>query len=532
MKKIQAAVAALALAALAALAGCGKNKEADALAAAKAAASELTVIASSEVKDVEPLLGEVQAATGVRLRLVYAGTLEAVERLQTGEDADAAWLASSRYAMLIPSVKARVAASERTMLTPVVLGLRASKASELGWDGRSDVTWKDVARAAAAGKFTFGMSSPSSSNSGFSGLLGLAAALSGKGDALESSDVDAKRLSEFFKAQRLTAGSSGWLAEAYVKEQGRVDGLVNYASTLASLNANPALAEKLVLIYPRDGIMTADYPLMLLNPAKREAYDKVVAHLRAVPFQEAMSKATLRRPVNPDARSAERGPPGQVELSFPANLEVVDAVLASFDNQLRLPTDSTFVLDRSGSMQGARMGDLKAAMLGLAGADASLSGRFARFRSRETIRIVSFSDVVDEPSVFSMGADSTANAKAMAAVAQRVNGIVADGGTALFEAARQAYGAAAARRRADPGRFYSIVVMTDGESNKGLSASGFESWYAGLPEADKGVKVFSVIFGEGNPEELRRIAELTGGRTFDGRKARLGTVFKEIRGYQ
>ena len=178
------------------------------------------------------------------------------------------------------------------------------------------------------------------------------------------------------------------------------------------------------------------------------------------------------------------------------------------------------------------MNDLKAAMLGLAGADASISGRFAKFRARENIRIISFSDVIDPPTVFAMGADEALNAKTMASVAERVKAIEPQGGTAVFEAAQSAYIAAAARRRADPGRFYSIVVMTDGENNKGINAREFESWYTGLPEADKGVKVFSVIFGEGNPAELRRVAELTGGRSFDGRKARLGAVFKEIRGYQ
>jgi Ca-activated chloride channel family protein len=41
-----------------------------------------------------------------------------------------------------------------------------------------------------------------------------------------------------------------------------------------------------------------------------------------------------------------------------------------------------------------------------------------------------------------------------------------------------------------------------------------------------------VLFGEANPEELQTLADVTGGKVFDGRSADLSSVFKEIRGYQ
>jgi len=512
------------------LAGCGKQD--NATAPASDPANTLSVLAGSELKDIEPLLPALTKATGITLQMRYVGTLEAVEKLQAGEAVDAAWLASNRYAMLVPAAKARIAASERTMLTPVVLGLKDSKATELGWKDNPNITWKDIAQAAAQGKFTFGMTSPASSNTGFSALLGLAAALSGKGDALEEKDIDAKRLEAFFKAQRLTAGSSGWLADAYLKEPGKVDGIINYASTLLSLNRDPALTEKLVLIYPQDGIATADYPLMLVQPAKRAAYDKVVAYLRGVDFQKSMTAQTLRRPVNPDVPAPDAGPQALVELPFPAKLAVVDAILAAFDNQLRLPTDSTFVLDQSGSMENERIASLKTALLGLAGADASISGRLSRFRNRERIFLLPFSDVFGAVERFDMGDNPTANQSTMASLSNRVNALQANGGTAIFSATRQAYQEAAQRRRSDPQRFYSIVIMTDGINNKGMNVDEFAAWYGQLEAPDKGIKLFPVVFGEARPDELQRLAELTGGRTFDSRKSSLQAIFKEIRGYQ
>ena len=512
------------------LAACDKAPPAAAV--AQDNPNQLVVLAGSELKDIETLLPSIREATGVELVPKYVGTLEAVERLQGGERFDLAWLASNRYASLVPAVKARIAASERTMLTPVVLGLKQSKARELGWENNPALTWKDIASAAVAGKFTFGMTSPATSNSGFSGLLGLAAALSGKGDALEEKDIDAKRLAAFFKAQRMTAGSSGWLADAYVKDQDKVDGMINYASTMLVLNRGATLREPLVLIYPQDGIVTADYPIMLINPARRAAYDKVVAYVRGPEFQKAMSEQTLRRPVNPDVAQPPLPSQALVELSFPAKLAVVDAILAAFDNQVRLPTDSTFVLDQSGSMGDGRIDQLKKAMLGLSGVDTTVSGRFARFRNRERVFLVPFSSAPSATERFDMGKSESENQATLALLGKRVDQLQPDGGTAIYDSLIQAYKEALARRRADPERFYSIVVMTDGINTQGASSYDFARWHAALPRAERDLRVFPVVFGEADAAELQHVAELTGGRSFDSRKSSLAAIFKEIRGYQ
>jgi len=525
------ALPALCLLALGFLAGCEDASGPNA-APQPPPGGTLTVIAGSELKDIEPLLPLVEMATGVRLEMSYMGTLDAVERIQAGATADAAWLASNRYAMLVPEVRSRVAASERTMITPVVLGIKESKARELGWINNPDVTWKTIADAAAAGKFTFGMTNPASSNTGFSGLLGLAAALSGKGDALEEGDIDGKQLAGFFASQRLTSGSSGWLADAFLADQDKVDGIINYASTLLQLNRDPQMREKLVLIYPRDGLLSSDYPLMLLNPAKRDAFAKVVEFIRGSAFQTAMTKSTLRRPVNPDVPSEDPSPSDIAELPFPGTQAVVDAILTAFEDELRLPTDSTFVLDVSGSMEGDRLQALKNSMGGLAGGDSSTSGRFSRFRARERVFLLPFSNLIQEPEKFEMSADAAANTRTLQAITGRVNQLEAKGGTAMFSATQAAYLAAAARRRSEPNRFYSVVLLTDGQSNNGMDAAEFSRWYAALPAADKGIRVFPVVFGAADTDQLRLVARLTSGKVFDGRKSDLRGIFKEIRGYQ
>lgn len=498
----------------------------------------LIVLAGSELKDIEPLVPQIEQATGVKLQLNYAGTLGAVERMQASEEIDVAWLSSNRYAMLIPNVKSRIIASERTMLTPVVLGIKEGRAKSLGWVN-NDVTWKQIADTAAQGKFTFGMTSPASSNTGFSALLGLAASLSGKGDAIEEKDVDAKKLKTFFGAQRMTAGSSGWLVDSYLKEQDKVDGLINYESTLLQMNNNPALKEKLTIIYPKDGILTADYPIMLINAAKRAAYDKVVTYLRGVDFQKKMVASTLRHPVNLDVAYNGSSPTTLMELPFPAKLATVDAILLAYNNEFRIPTDSTFVLDKSGSMQSARMeyqsgrmDNLKTSLSGLLGQDNSISGRFSRFSNRERISLLPFNGDFDTLLTFDMGSDVKSNRATLDKLSAEIKNISAGGGSAIFSAVQYAYGSAVKRRLQDPGRIYSIVVMTDGENNQGISAKGFRVWYQSLPKEEQGIKIFPILFGEASSDDLNTLASLSGGKVFDSRKSGLAAAFKEIRGYQ
>jgi Ca-activated chloride channel family protein len=499
-------------------------------------AHAFTILAGSEVKDLEPFLPALETATGLRVTFKYTGTLDAVERILAGEQFDAAWLASNRYALLTPGVKEKVLTSERTMLTPVVLGIKRSKAQSLGWADKSgaanpDITWKDIALAAEKGRFTFGMTSPSASNTGFSGLIGVAAALADKGDALEVKDINARQLTAFFKAQTLTAGSSGWLADAYVQEQGRIDGMINYASTLLALNASGKLNEPLTLIYPKEGIITADYPLMLLNTARRADYDRLLAYLRSPAFQAPMSQQTFRKPVTTDVPfDAALYPANLIELPFPAKLAVIDAILQAFDNEIRRPADSSFVLDISGSMGGQRMEQMKSALLGLTGLDQSLSGRFARLRERETVSMTAFDDGVRPTMSFAL--DKAGRNSAEQGIRKYVEALQAEGGTALFAAAQAVYLQAASRRLKVPDRYYSVVLLTDGESNRGIDARAFEGWYLNLPDAEKGIRIFAIQFGEARADQLEGLARLTGGRVFNATKTPLSQVFKEIRGYQ
>ncbi len=491
-------------------------------------ASTLNVIGGSELADLEPFLDRIRKGSGVGLKLTYSGTLAGVDRITAGEHFDGAWFANDKY-LLLSDKNHLVKAEQRIMLSPVVFGVKRDRARAFGWT-TNGTTWKQIADRSGLGAFHFAMTNPASSNSGFSAAIAVATAFAGTGDVLRPSDVDRAKLKAFFKGQQLTSGSSGWLVDSYVRDQDRLDGIVNYESSIIALNKSGKLHESLELIYPKEGVVTADYPLLLLDESKRALYDKLVAYLRGSEFQQLVMAQTYRRPSIPGVKLSSDFPAGFTnEIAFPNSLAAVNGILETDLNDNRVPAHSFYVLDTSGSMDGDRIDGVRKALDTLAGDDTSLTGRFAKFANREKISLISFSSDVSAPLDLEMhSADDEAT---LHRVRDYAKSLQAGGSTAIFCAVEEALGDAARARASEGSRYYSIVLMTDGENNECDDEAQFEKKYAALPPQQR-IRVFPILFGEGNPHELQRLADVTGGRLFDGTKESLDGVFKEIRGYQ
>jgi Ca-activated chloride channel family protein len=492
----------------------------------------LTVLAGSELADIQPVLDDLEAETGIRLELELTGTLDGAERLIGGEDHDLAWFSHARYLDLLAEGTGIIAAQEPMMLSPVVLGVKSQTAEQLGWVDNPAVTWADIADASAAGDLRFAMANPASSNSGFTGLIGVTAALAGTSDAFGQDDIDTEGLLRFFAGQTLTAGSSGWLADAYAQSQESLDGMINYESVLLSLNEQGRLADELVLVYPSEGIVTADYPLLLLDEEQRDTYNTVIEYLRRPEVQQRIMADTLRRPAIPGIELDPRIPdPVLVELPFPRSQAVIDAVLFAYLDELRPPSTTIYVLDLSGSMAGQPLADLKQALLNLTGADDSLTGRFARFRSRERVVLIPFASSPMDPAEFQLPDGEVTDSPEVEELSRYIDGLSASGGTAIYDALTEAYLLAEQLKGEDPDRFYSIVLLSDGAVTEGREFVDFELDLANGAFAGSEIRTFPVLFGAADEQEMKRVADSTGGRVFDSGDG-LGQAFKTIRGYQ
>ena len=532
IRRLVPAVAVVAL-----LAGCSDSTDPD-RPVGDAAPGTLRVLAGSELADLQPILDEAAKATGISVKFSFTGTIEGAEKVASGaaeQGFDAVWFSSNRYLELVPEAQKRLGTPTKVMSSPVVLGLPAEKVKELGWDGER-VGWAEIAEAAGAQKFTYGMTDPSASNSGFSALVGVAAALSGSGSALDAARIDAvaPQLKQFFSAQKLSAGSSGWLSEAYVRRTRgedpgtKVDGLINYESVLLSM------PQPLTLVYPGDGVVTADYPLTLLTSASseaREAHQKLSDHLKGADVQRKIMETTHRRPAVPqvplDGRFATKD---LVELPFPGSQSAVDGLITTYFDQLRRPSRTLYVLDTSGSMQGDRIEGLRQALTGLTGADESLAGKFSRFHGREQVTLLPFSSGARPALKYEVPQNDPR--PVLDQIRTTATGLEASGGTAIYSSLRGGYDVLRQQIDADPDRFTSIVLMTDGENTGSEGITDFQLFHQSLPPNLKDIPIFPVLFGESATAEMEQVAKMSGGKVFDARSRSLSAAFKEIRGYQ
>jgi Ca-activated chloride channel homolog len=524
-RRIASAVAASALsvALVAALSACTSGPNVD-------ESKTLHVVAGSEVKDLQPLLDQMEQETGVHLDMTYMGTLEGAEELASGAldgQADATWFPSNRYLSLLDGGQGKIARETKIMYSPVVLGLKQDRAQALGWTQTSP-TWDQIVQAVSEGRLTYGMTSPVTSNSGFSTLIEAATALSGTGDALTDAAIATAtpELVALSAGQDLTSGSSGWLADRFAEDPTVVDGIFNYESVLRGMSVD---GQPLAIVTPSDGVITADYPFTLLSGASDEKsalYDQAVAWLTSDDAQRSIAETTHRNTATNPVNSSV-----VFELPFPSRLETVQALISAYLSDIKKPSQMVFTIDLSGSMEGDRIEQLRAALKTMTSSDPADS--FLAFRNRETVRYVTFSDDVLDQREFTFtenGRDAE-----LERVGRYIDGMQTVSGTAIYTALQTSYEDALTARRADPDSFVSVVLFTDGENNGDLSFDDFRRWYESERGRDSGIQTiptFVVQFGDSNAGEMQDIADLTGGRVFDGTGQSLASAFAEIRGYQ
>ena len=122
----------------------------------------------------------------------------------------------------------------------------------------------------------------------------------------------------------------------------------------------------------------------------------------------------------------------------------------------------------------------------------------------------------------------------MTAIRDSVDGIDADGGTAIYSALAQAYDVVARAQASDPDRLYSIVLMTDGENNSRHRARPVRApEYApcrGRSATSTRTRSCSATANKDEMQHDRRPDRR--GRLRRARPRRSQTIFKQIRGYQ
>ena len=494
----------------------------------------LRVVSGSENKALEPIIADFEKANGVKVDMTYQGSVDIMNAVHDGASSfDAAWPANSIW-LAMGDAKHIVKSQQSVMVSPVVFGVRLSKAKELGWVGK-DVTVADILSAIQAKKLRFMMTSATQSNCGASAYLGFLYALLGHPDEITAADLAKPELQAQLKTilsgVNRSSGSSDWLKDLYLSAPDRYDAMVNYESLIIS--ANQALVSKgkepLYVVYPKDGLAVADEPLAYLDhgdAAKQALFKR---------FQDFMLSADTQRRIKTLGWRTELGgvvtapdtnifnPAWGISTDKPLNVirypkpDVITAALALYQTELKKPSVTVFCLDFSGSMAGAGSDQVKSAMSLLLD-PAQAQQHLLQMGSQDKVFVIPFSD---HP-ISVLGPDGPSTAKQLIA---QIDALNADGGTDIYSPAVKALNVLAPYS-ADTYSL-SVVLMTDGDSNTGANLGDFKRANAA---SGRDIPVFSIMFGDAKPDQLNALATETRGLVFDGRSDLIG-AFKKVRGY-
>ena len=243
------------------------------------------IIASQENKEIiDEIVKPYAYSKEYNIDVEYAGTLEIIQKLNKGESYDAVWLSNSIWGYMLDS-KISLSESKFTNISPIIFGIKKSKAEELGFIGKTIYT-QDIVNAISEGKLKFSMSNPSITNSGASAYLGMLSTLAGNPEVLTKDHLDNNELKEklktFYTGLERSSGSEDFLEELFLK--GDYESVFTYESSIININKKLEKEgkETLYAIYPVDGVAISDSPLAYIDKKdenKKEIFKDIQSYI-------------------------------------------------------------------------------------------------------------------------------------------------------------------------------------------------------------------------------------------------------------
>ncbi len=429
------------------------------------------------------------------------------------------------------------------MQSPLTIGMPRPMAEAMGWPDKP-IGWHDVLALARDpqgwaryghpewGRFRLGKTNPTVSTSGLHALVGMYYAATGLTADLTATDVQRGDVVQYVKDIEQSVEHYGNTASTFMQNLGTADSrgdAMGYMSAIAieekqlwDYNRQASRQVPLAAIYPSEGTLVADHPYVVLrapwvDETKRRAAALFLAYLEAPERQQRFRAEGYRDHEGrggPDL-SQQWGvlPAGPATVLPAPSADALAAVEASW-KEVRKRARVLMVLDVSGSMSGQKLDLMKR------GAAAGLD----LFLDDDELALWSFDNGTAE--VAPMAPVGPRRAQ----LSQRIFGLLAGGGTRLYDSTREAVREIAAS--VDPRRISAVVVLTDGVNTHG--SSDLEALLRDLRSAtaETRVRAFTIAYGaDADRSILQRIAEATRGASYDASNpASIETVFEEVIG--
>lgn len=437
-----------------------------------------------------------------------------------------------------------------TIYAPLGFAMWRPMAEALGWPD-TPIGWDTIVQLAADpegwgsygrpewGQFRFGHTHPAYANSGLLSMTSFVYGVSSKGVDLTAADIYAPEVEKAMRALEQTTSKYGRQAPALLDlmaSQG--PGYLHAAAVpeadtvRMNVERGDELAFPLAFIFPAKGTIWADHPYCILDnadwvtPEQAEAAAIFRSYLLAAEQQEKAidnylrpldTSIPLHAPLDLEHGTDPRVSPAAVPPLPSPSSDISAAVIDLFQITKRKATVMV-VLDVSGSMQGDKIKTAREATVGF----------LQRLDPDDEVGVMIFSDLVTTLMPPSRVGD------VVEPLSQRVDALLADGNTALYDAVCQAVQTLDEARKEDlnngESRLYGIVLLSDGEDTVGrpTETQMFTTCLPNNAEAD-GIKIFPIAFGEDADQRvLSRIAGVTGGRMFTASPESINNVYLSI----
>ncbi|WP_320671534.1 vWA domain-containing protein [Patulibacter defluvii] len=560
MKKGQLLIVAIAVIAVAAIAilasggskGGGTGDRGDGPSAPPAGAITIDFAYSPEKAAlIEPLIrrfnGSDTRADGrpvfVRGRSVASG--DAQEKIARGRLQPVVWSpASSLWGRLLNFTADRpYVADENPSLvrTPLVIAMWEPMARALGWP-KKQLAWADVLKLARAkqgwasigrpefGRFKLVHTNPDFSTAGLSSVVAEYYAATGKKEGLRVEDVDGKARSAVRAIEQSIVhyGDTTLFIADHLRREGPAyaSAVALEEATLVDFNRHRGRQPKLVALYPKEGTFYSDNPFIVLDAPWVDDRERAAARAFQRYLAQHLDAATAARggfrPAAPDQQpvapiTAENGvDPAQPKrvLALPEP-RVLDLLRRSWRED-RKPANIALVVDTSGSM--GEEGRMESAKDGL-------KVFLKQVSPRDRIGLVTFSDTIDEPVPL---AEFKRNG---ARLRQVIEGLVPDGGTAVYDVTAEAF-AGVRRVAGGDDRINAVVLLTDGDdTDSRRSADQVVRELSGQGDSATQVRVFTIAYSAGATgakQALQQFAQAAGGRAYSGDTDDIESVYRSI----
>lgn len=301
-----------------------------------------------------------------------------------------------------------------------------------------------------------------------------------------------------------------------------------------TLRTNAELADDMrfpmVFVFPEFGTFWSEHPYCILDTEqvsdeKREAATIFLDYL-LLPAQQELAMESYLRPLDPAIElvapiSLENGTNPEITTDIVPALEppsagVANAVRDVF-HMTKKPATVIMVLDTSGSMEGAPIRD----------AAESGANFIGRLDPRDEIYVYGFSN-----DIVPIGQGGTVS-ELGDNLSDTVRGVIADGGTALYDAVCEAIEQIEILKQehAEQGiqHLYGIVLLSDGDDQS--SRRSENQMFECLPDGEnvEEVKIYTIAYGNSaNHDLLLRIANRTNGQFFTGDQQDIDQIYTAI----